>query len=287
MDRKNFRTFTTGEFAKRFGVKKDTLFYYDKIGLFKPAGISDNGYRYYTIPQSDIFWVIQSLRDLNFPLKSLDNYLKAPSPQDLIESSKNQLNKVDQEIEKLIQIRSILNRIVLRSEEALNAPLDKVILMDIKEEPILYSDKNPLKSDTSNEEWSDYYEEFFKKTELKGPAFVGSVIDKNDMLSGRFGRIDRLFVRVDKPDATIKPAGLYAVIYYKGSYESIVDFYKGFMRKIKEQGFTICGDAYEEYLLNILATQNSRNFVTKISVAVKKIKYYYYAKLLKKIKINQ
>lgn len=268
-------------------LKKDTLFYYDKIGLFKPAGISDNGYRYYTIPQSDIFWVIQSLRDLNFPLKSLDNYLKAPSPQDLIESSKNQLNKVDQEIEKLIQIRSILNRIVLRSEEALNAPLDKVILMDIKEEPILYSDKNPLKSDTSNEEWSDYYEEFFKKTELKGPAFVGSVIDKNDMLSGRFGRIDRLFVRVDKPDATIKPAGLYAVIYYKGSYESIVDFYKGFMRKIKEQGFTICGDAYEEYLLNILATQNSRNFVTKISVAVKKIKYYYYAKLLKKIKINQ
>ncbi|MEY8544866.1 MerR family DNA-binding transcriptional regulator [Clostridium sporogenes] len=270
MDRKNFRTFTTGEFAKRFGVKKDTLFYYDKIGLFKPAGISDNGYRYYTIPQFDIFWVIQSLRDLKFPLKSLDNYLKAPSPQELITLSKNQLNKVDEEIEKLIQIRSILNRIVLRSEEALNAPLDKVILMDIKEEPILYSDKNPLKSDTSNEEWSDYYEEFFKKTELKGPAFVGSVIDKNDMLSGRFGRIDRLFVRVDKPDATIKPAGLYAVTYYKGSYESIVDFYKGFMRKIKEQGFTICGDAYEEYLLNILATQNSRDFVTKISVAVKK-----------------
>ncbi|WP_313890083.1 MerR family transcriptional regulator [Clostridium botulinum] len=269
IDRKNFRTFTTGEFAKRFGVKKDTLFYYDKIGLFKPAGISDNGYRYYTIPQFDIFWVIQSLRDLNFPLKSLDNYLKAPSPQDLIELSKNQLNKVDQEIEKLIQIRSILNRIVLQSEEALNAPLDKIILMDLEEELILCSDKNTLKSDTTNEEWSSYYEEFFKKTELKGPAFIGSVIDKNDLLSGRFGRIDRLFVRMDKSDATIKPAGLYAVTYYKGSYESIVDFYEVFMRKIKEQRLTICGDAYEEYLLNTLATQNSKDFVTKISVAVK------------------
>ncbi|WP_341480351.1 MerR family transcriptional regulator [Clostridium botulinum] len=269
IDRKNFRTFTTGEFAKRFGVKKDTLFYYDKIGLFKPAGISDNGYRYYTIPQFDIFWVIQSLRDLNFPLKSLDNYLKAPSPQDLIELSKDQLSKVDQEIEKLIQIRSILNRIVLQSEEALNAPLYKVILMDLEEEHILYSDKNTLKSDTTNEEWSSYYEEFFKKTELKGPAFIGSVIDKNDLISGKFGRIDRLFVRMDKPDATIKPAGLYAVTYYKGSYESIVDFYEAFMRKIKEQGLIICGDAYEEYLLNVLATQNSKDFVTKISVAVK------------------
>ncbi|WP_341428493.1 MerR family transcriptional regulator [Clostridium botulinum] len=269
IDRKNFRTFTTGEFAKRFGVKKDTLFYYDKIGLFKPAGISDNGYRYYTIPQFDIFWVIQSLRDLNFPLKSLDNYLKAPSPQELIELSKNQLNKVDQEIEKLIQIRSILNRIVLQSEEALNAPLDKVILMDLEEEPILYSDKNTLKGDTTNEEWSSYYEEFFKKTELRGPAFIGSVIDKNDLLSGKFGRIDRLFVRMDKPEATMKPAGLYAVTYYKGSYEAIVDFYEVFMRKIKEQGVIICGDAYEEYLLNVLATQNSMDFVTKISVAVK------------------
>ncbi len=38
IDRKNFRTFTTGKFAKRFEVKKDTLLYYDKIGLFKPAG---------------------------------------------------------------------------------------------------------------------------------------------------------------------------------------------------------------------------------------------------------
>ncbi len=74
-------------------------------------------------------------------MKSLDNYLKAPSPQDLIELSKNQLNKVDQEIEKLIQIRSILNRIVLQSEEALNAPLDKIILMDLEEELILCSDK--------------------------------------------------------------------------------------------------------------------------------------------------
>ncbi|MCS4515545.1 hypothetical protein JTS93_00875 [Clostridium botulinum] len=122
-------------------------------------------------------------------MKSLDNYLKAPSPQDLIELSKNQLNKVDQEIEKLIQIRSILNRIVLQSEEALNAPLDKVIIMDLEEEPILYSDKNTLKGDTTNEEWSSYYEEFFKKTELRGPAFIGSVIDK--MICFQVSLVDR------------------------------------------------------------------------------------------------
>ncbi len=35
--------------------------------------------------------------------------------------------------------------------------------MDLEEEPVLYSDKNTLKSDTTNEEWSSYYEEFLRK----------------------------------------------------------------------------------------------------------------------------
>ena len=34
--------FTTGEFAKLCNVRKDTLFYYDEIGLLKPEIIQDN-----------------------------------------------------------------------------------------------------------------------------------------------------------------------------------------------------------------------------------------------------
>ncbi|MBI6873455.1 MerR family transcriptional regulator [Clostridium aciditolerans] len=268
--RKNLKTFTTGEFAKRFGVKKDTLFYYDKIGLFKPAGVNDNGYRYYTIPQLDIFWIIQSLRELNFPLKSLEYYLESPSPNKLIDLSKNQLNKVDEEIEKLIQIRHLLNTIITKSEEALNAPLNEIVLEKLEEEFILESDKDLLESDISTEEWSDHYDEFLKKTDLKGPAYIGSIIAKNDLISGRFDKIDRLFFNTANPSTTIKESGLYAITYYKGCYELIPDFYKEFIDKVKKQGLTICSDAYEEYLINVLATQDSIDFITKISVKVTK-----------------
>ena len=34
--KKNKTYFTTGEFAKLFGIKKQTLFYYDQCGIFKP-----------------------------------------------------------------------------------------------------------------------------------------------------------------------------------------------------------------------------------------------------------
>ncbi|MCS4464670.1 hypothetical protein JTT01_13540 [Clostridium botulinum] len=43
---------------------------------------------------------------------------------------------------------------------------------------------------------------------------------------------------MDKPEATMKPAGLYAVTYYKGSYEAIVDFYEVFMRKLRSKGLS-------------------------------------------------
>ena len=51
MKRKDENLYTTGAFAKYFGIKKDTLFYYDEIGLFSPAFIGENGYRYYTASQ--------------------------------------------------------------------------------------------------------------------------------------------------------------------------------------------------------------------------------------------
>lgn len=48
------KTFSTGEFAKLLEINKDTLLYYDKIDLFKPAGTHPNGYRYYTFEQFEL-----------------------------------------------------------------------------------------------------------------------------------------------------------------------------------------------------------------------------------------
>ena len=47
--------FTTGEFARITGVTKHTLFHYDDIGLFSPEIKQDNGYRYYSVGQLEVF----------------------------------------------------------------------------------------------------------------------------------------------------------------------------------------------------------------------------------------
>lgn len=269
MNKNNIKSFTTGEFAKRFGIKKDTLFYYDRIGLFHPAKVDDNGYRCYTFEQLDVFWMLQSLRELNFPIQALKNYVNAPSPEKLVDLSKDQLTLVKEEIKKLEQIQWLLSNIVAYSEEALNAPLDEFTLKVLPDEAILYSNPLPLRDELHADEWFNFTDQFLKEAELKGPAYAGSIVSQKDIKAGIYGRIDRLFVRRNDAKSKIKPAGLYAVTYHKGPFESPEELYEPFLQKIKEDGLTICGDAYEEYLLDKLAVQDTDDFMIKISIAVK------------------
>ncbi|ABX43970.1 MerR family transcriptional regulator [Lachnoclostridium phytofermentans] len=268
MNKNNIKSFTTGEFAKRFGIKKDTLFYYDRIGLFHPAKVGDNDYRYYTFEQLDVFWMLQSLRELNFPIKSLKNYVNDPSPQKLIDLSKEQLTQVKEEIKKLEQIQWLLSNIVDYTEEALSAPLDEFIVKTLPDETILYSNPLPLREELNTDEWFNLTDQFLKEAELKGPAYAGSIINQKDIESGIYGRVGRLFVRRNDAKSKIKPAGLYAITYHKGPFELPKELYEPFLQKIKEQGLTICGDAYEEYLLDKLAVQDTDDFMIKISIAV-------------------
>lgn len=100
--------FTTGEFAKECGIKKDTLFYYDKIGLFKPAGVHPNGYRYYTIAQFDTFSAIQSLRIANVSIEALQNYFTNPSLTSLHTLIGQQLQSLEAKIKQLLDTKYYL-----------------------------------------------------------------------------------------------------------------------------------------------------------------------------------
>ncbi|MES9688512.1 MerR family DNA-binding transcriptional regulator, partial [Bacillus sp. JJ353] len=56
--------FTTGEFAKLCHVKKQTLFHYDEIGLLSPEIKKENGYRYYSYNQFELFQVINLFKEV-------------------------------------------------------------------------------------------------------------------------------------------------------------------------------------------------------------------------------
>lgn len=69
---KNRNEFSVGEFAAVFGVSRQTLIYYDRIGLFSPARTDPaTGYRYYARRQFGEMSFIQMLAGLGVPLAAI------------------------------------------------------------------------------------------------------------------------------------------------------------------------------------------------------------------------
>ena len=58
---------TISEMAYIHGITRTTLIYYDKIGLFQPETVDENGYRYYSPTQIPMLREICFLRSIGMP----------------------------------------------------------------------------------------------------------------------------------------------------------------------------------------------------------------------------
>jgi DNA-binding transcriptional MerR regulator len=67
---------TVGTAAKRFGISRTTLLYYEQIGLVCPLKRADNGYRLFSDEDMQRLKVIMNLRDAGIALKDISKYLE-------------------------------------------------------------------------------------------------------------------------------------------------------------------------------------------------------------------
>ena len=69
---------TVTDIAKITGVSVRTLHHYDAIGLLKPTGVTEAGYRLYDDAALERLYLILLFRELEFPLKEIQGILDAP-----------------------------------------------------------------------------------------------------------------------------------------------------------------------------------------------------------------
>jgi len=65
-----------GKFADRSGVSIHTLRHYDDVGLLRPSGRSDGGFRLYTEEDLERFLVIRRMKPLGFSLEEMRQVLE-------------------------------------------------------------------------------------------------------------------------------------------------------------------------------------------------------------------
>ena len=71
-------TLTVTHLARRFGLARSTLLYYDRIGLLRPSGRSGTGYRHYTAREAERLEQICHYRSLGIPLREIAPLLDLP-----------------------------------------------------------------------------------------------------------------------------------------------------------------------------------------------------------------
>lgn len=104
--------FTISEFANMFNVSRQTLIYYDKIGIFKPEIVDGkNNYRLYSSKQIKTFLKIQQLKEMNISLNDIIQVIKYNDKDFTKKIIDNKLDEVEKSIDDLNATRlHLLNR---------------------------------------------------------------------------------------------------------------------------------------------------------------------------------
>ena len=273
-DKKSNSYFTIGEFASLFGISKQTLFYYERSGIFAPALIEDNGYRYYSFEQYFIFEIIITLRKLGIPLKEISNYVKNRDIASLQKLFENKVLEYDIEISLLERNRDTLLRRIKRIEKTKEIKKSFITLENIDEEYLVADDFPVL--DIPRKKQINLIAEHnlpFAMNEVFNEYVMGFILTRENLASGKYLLVDKIFTKItykeEYPGAIVKPAGLYATITtpggYHAHYKAIIDKLLAF---ISLNNLEIIGDVYINQLRNYWSTADHDQYITKIAIQV-------------------
>ncbi|GGG24473.1 multidrug-efflux transporter 2 regulator [Lysinibacillus alkalisoli] len=266
--------FTTGEFAQACGVKKQTLFHYDAIGLLKPEHKNANGYRYYGIQQTELFSVIDMLKDIGMSLYEIKDFLHFKSPEEAIELLTEKQQAMHEKIANMQRTVQIIENKRLQIEASLHLDFSTFSIEQLPEEYYVLSENILNCSDKAFAKHIMAFIRYTRKKSLDIGHPIGGLIKPAQLSRADYWNYAHFYMRIAKPTTTltalhIREAGCFAVGYHQGSFRNIHDTYKQLKAWIHAEKYVICGNSYEEFVVDEVSVTGEENYVTKIMIQVK------------------
>lgn len=268
--------FSIGEIAKLQNISRQTLIFYDKIGLFCPSYVDpDNGYRYYSSSQLDYLDTICVMKKIGFSLDEIKSHMKSYNMEDSISALRKQLTVIDRQIEelKLVKSRAEHRCRQLESVVSIRRGGETVTVEHIERQYILLQKVMPPHS---LEEVSLATKRCFAKAfDKRLPVYFqsGAIIPHERIKQGRYIEASYAFLPIDKAGCadsiTELPEGKYVCTYHIGDYPSIGRSYERILEYCKSKGLCILSDSYEFAINDYLSTDNEDEYITRIMFYVK------------------
>lgn len=131
--------YTVGELAKRAALTVRTLHHYEELGLLRPSGRSEAGYRRYG--EADVLRLhrVLALRDAGLSLKEIAPLLDGEAPQPLAAVLQAQIEQVEAQLQAqeslLLTLRNAAKRLELQGDggDAVQVLLDAMAIRRVHE----------------------------------------------------------------------------------------------------------------------------------------------------------
>lgn len=264
--------FTIGELSKHQNISRQTLIYYDKIGLFCPAYTDpSNGYRYYSPAQLDYLDTILILKKIGFSLDEIKEHMKHYTMERSIAALQKQLVVINRRIEELQMLKSRVKQRCAQMESCLCAQHEgeKVTLEQIERQYILLQ---PVPQPHTLEDVSLATKQCFVRAfKEKLPVYFqsGAVVPCDRICAGRYTEAEYAFLPIEKkipavPEIRELPAGRCVCTYHVGDYLSIGKAYERILDYCAKNDLHIQSDSYEFALNDYLSTGDEREYITRV-----------------------
>ena len=274
--RKDFTFFTIGQFARLHKINKKTLMWYDEVGIFKPAVVKENGYRYYGYYQSSTLETILLLRELDVPICRIQAFLAHRSSDSLKLLLDEQITELDQKLLRLTSIRQTLVRQSTQISTIMDLDFSSVHIVNNPPETLitLHTSRNiPWEQDIRT------LVEGVQKYDLPNlhDAMYGCILPVSSLYAGKLDDYCALFLvpappysmtSVNSRNIHHKPGGKYLQTCYHGSMETLAEQYQELLDYAKKHHLYFWDYAYET-VLNETSISSTDDYIIRIELPLR------------------
>ncbi|MBU3179356.1 MerR family transcriptional regulator [Clostridium estertheticum] len=263
-----------GEISEIYGIGKDSLRYYEKLGIIKPKR-GENGYRLYNIKDIWKLNLIKELRNFDISMKRIKEYLEDRSIETTKQILQEEMKLIDEKMQLLTDNKdNIIKRLKSIDDIISDIELNKIQVRHIKLRKAL-----KLNAGISNEGDAEciikrLQKQYEDKIYILGNGNIGVVYDED-----KFNKIEDMkykaaFCLLDDDEVKynmILDEGDYVNIVYKGTFDEDMEHIQNMMKYIEENKYKVVGNMMKICKINIHETAIEEEHITEIQIPVRKI----------------
>lgn len=266
--------FTTGEFAKLCGVKKQTLFHYDHIGILQPEIIGTNGYRYYSYLQLDTYNTIAMLKELDIPLADIKKYLNTRTPEAFLQLLQQQDKLVDEKIAELQWLKSFIKGRITITEEGINAVHNEMHIEHHPEEYYIITKYSGDSDDKNIYPALSKHIAYCHQNQIYSPYIIGGLISRNSNFASDQYSYSHLYTKIQPEDinqsvhVTVIPPQTYIAIYSTNGFDPVPGMFMRLLDFTQKNGYQPGTHFFEDILLDDMSQFGFDEYTLKLSLPV-------------------